>query len=64
MKNYISIRGINEMNSITEILFLKWLQSSSFETNEFHPTEKNKKDTSHLYPEREGDNGRLQVITE
>ena len=52
------------MNSITEILLLKWLQRSSFETNEFHPFEKKKKDTSHLHPERESDEGRLQIITE
>ena len=31
------------MNNITGILSLKWLQRSSFETNEFHPFEKKRK---------------------
>ena len=31
------------MNNITGILLLKWLQRSSFETNEFHPFEKKRK---------------------
>lgn len=38
------------------------MNRSSFETNEFHPFEKKKKDTSHLYPEREGDNRRLHKL--
>ena len=50
------------MNNIIGILLLKWLQRSSFETNEFHPFEKKKKATSHLYPEREGDNRRLHKL--